>query len=141
MKLELVDIPGLETLSAGVWKVQALVVGGRDPVRSALAKWQRESPNDYRAILKVMRIASQQNRVLNPKHVKPAVGASCDGVYEMIAYTRCARLMFFYDEQDDALIICTNEYEKGRGSQDAAFKRSAELRGLYFAKKSLGKQP
>jgi len=53
-------------------------------------------------------------------------------VYEMIAYTGVARLMFFYDEEDDALIVCTNDYEKSRGDQSAAFRRCAALRSYYF---------
>jgi len=50
----------------------------------------------------------------------------------MIAYTGAARLMFFYDDSERALIVCTNEYEKSRGDQDAAFARCATLRNLYL---------
>jgi hypothetical protein len=46
--------------------------------------------------------------------------------------------MFFYDAEDAALIVCTNEYEKGRGgsdSQDAAFARCAAFKKLYLQKR------
>jgi hypothetical protein len=38
-----------------------------------------------------------------------------------------------YDERDEALIVCTNEFEKSRGDQDAAFQRCTDFRQLYFA--------
>ena len=131
MAIELVEIPGIEPRFETVWKVRALVIDERDPVRTALLQWKREYPKDFRAILKVMRIAAQQRRVLNPKQVKKSTNPKHGDVYEMIAYTGVARLMFFYDEADETLIICTNKYEKGRGEQDAAFERCATLRDLY----------
>lgn len=131
MTVELVHIPGVDPSHETVWEVRALVVDGRDPVRSALFRWRREYPDDYRAILKVMRLAAQQYRVLNPKHVKRSSNESFSEVYEMIAYTGIARMMFFYDESGPSLIVCSNEHEKGRGNQDAAFARCAALCELY----------
>lgn len=133
MKITLEDIPGVDARCEKVWKVRALVVDGRDPVRAALARWQKGHPGDYKAILKVMRLAAQQRRVNNPKHVKKSTNPRHENVYEMIAYTGVARLMFFYDERDYALIVCTNEYEKSRGDQDAAFQRCDEFRKLYLS--------
>ncbi len=80
--------------------------------------------------MKVMCLAAQQDRVRNPKHVKKSGNAAHGNVYEMIAYTSRARLMFFYDDAEESLIICTNEYEK-KGDQDAAFARCAALREIY----------
>ena len=133
MKLELVEIPGLEPRYETEWKVRALVIECRDPVRAALVRWMREYPDDFKAIMKVMRLAAQQKRVQNQKHVKKSANAKHGNVYEMIAYTGVARLMFFYDETENAIIVCTNEYEKSRGDQDAAFQRCADLRDLYVA--------
>ena len=131
MTIELLEIAGVEPRHETVWKVRALVVDRRDPVRTGLLRWKREHPDDYRAILKVMRLAAQHRRVLNPKQVKKTSNPEHGDVYEMIAYKGVARMMFFYDEFDATLIICTNEYEKGRGNQDAAFQRCATFRDLY----------
>jgi len=108
-----------------------LVVGGKDPVRAALDRWAREHPAGYKAIMKVMQLAAQQVRITNPKHVKRSGNPAHGQVYEMLGYTSVCRLMFFYDERRDRCIVCTNDYEKGRGDQDAAFRRCAELKGLY----------
>lgn len=129
--LKLVQIPGLEDQEANEWKVRALVVCGKDPVRSALARWSREHPAGYKAIMKVMRMAAQTERVTNPKHVKRSSNPAHGQVYEMLGYTTVCRLMFFYDERREHCIVCTNDYEKGRGQQDAAFGRCAELKALY----------
>lgn len=132
MTIELSDIPGLEARHQTEWKVRALVVDGRNPVLAALVRWQREYPSDYKAIMKVMRLAAQQKRVLNPKHVKKSADDKHGNAYEMIAYTGIARLMFFYDEDEESLIICTNEFEKGGGDQSAAFQRCVTFRELYL---------
>jgi hypothetical protein len=130
--IELLEIPGLEARHQTEWNVRALVVDGRNPVLAALARWQREYPADYSAIMKVMRLAAQQKRVRNPKHVKKSSDPKHGNAYEMIAYTGVARLMFFYDEDEEALIVCTNEFEKGGGDQSAAFLRCATFRELYL---------
>jgi hypothetical protein len=134
--LKLVEIPALDPKLETAWKVRALVVGDKDPVRAALSRWRRERPEDFKRIMKVMGLAAQQERVLNPKHVKKSNNESDGPVYEMLSYTGAARLMFFYDrEAGAAIIVCTNDYEKSRGSQSAAFKLCGELRTLYFARK------
>ena len=136
MAIELLDIPGLDARHQTTWKVRALVVDGRDPVRAALFRWQREYPDDYKAIMKVMRLAAQQYRVHNPKHVRKSTDPKHGNAYEMIAYTGVARLMFFYDQGDESLILCTNEFEKSRGDQSAAFQLCALYRDLYFQTKT-----
>ena len=128
--MELVEIPGFDRRNEKVWKVRALVLDGKDPVRAALLRWSRTSPKDFNAIMKVMRLAAQQDRIRNPKHVKLSANPKHGNVYEMIAYASTARLMFFYDQAGQSLIICTNEYEK-KGDQDAAFARCAAVRDIY----------
>jgi len=105
-------------------------------VRAALVRWQREYPDDYKAIMKVMRLAAQQHRVLNEKHVKKSSNSTHGNAYEMIAYTGVARLMFFYDAGERSLIVCTNEFEKSRGDQSAAFHLCTRFRDLYFQTKT-----
>ncbi|HZM01733.1 MAG TPA: hypothetical protein VFC44_01810 [Candidatus Saccharimonadales bacterium] len=134
MTLESVEIPGIDSRTETVWKVRALVLNGKDPVRAALFRWSKTRPKDYAAIMKVMRLAAQQDHVRNPKHVKKSGNPQHGSVYEMIAYTSTARLMFFYDEAESALIISTNAYEK-KGDQDAAFARCATLRDIYRERK------
>lgn len=133
MTIELLEIPGIEARHQTEWKVRALTVDGKDPVRAALLRWKRQYPDDYKAIMKVIRLAAQQYRVKNQKHVKKSADDKHGNAYEMIAYTGVARLMFFYDEDEGALIVCTNEFEKGRGDQNAAFQRCVAFRELYFA--------
>jgi hypothetical protein len=112
MSIELVEVPGLKAHHQTRWRIRAMIVDGRDPVRVALLRWRRNYPAEYKAIMKVMRLAAQQDRVRSPKQVKKSGNPTHGNVYEMIAYTGIAQLMFFYDDADDALIICTNEHEK-----------------------------
>ena len=138
MTFKLEEIPGLDPSVQTVWKVRALVIchpdGDRNPTLAALDRWSREHPKAHKAIIKVMKIAAQQQRVQNQKHVKKSTNELHGDVYEMIACTDIARLFFFYEKGEngeDSLIICTHEYEKGGGDQDAAFKRCAAFRDLY----------
>ncbi len=136
MRVELVEILGVETQHQTKWKVRALVVDGRDPVRAALVRWQREHPDDYKAIMKAMRMAGQQHRLHNQKLVKKSSNPKHGNAYEFIAYTGVARLMFFYDEGSESLIVCTNDFEKSRGDQSAAFLLCTQYRDLYFKTKT-----
>lgn len=136
MVIELLEIPGIEAQHQTEWKVRALVVDGRDPVRAALVRWQREYPDDYKAILKAMRMAGQQYRLHNQKLVKKSSNPNHGNAYEFIAYTGVARLMFFYDESSESLIVCTNDFEKSRGDQSAAFLLCTQYRDLYFNTKT-----
>ncbi len=134
MRVELHEIPGLDDACQTVWKVRSLAIEGKDSVQAALVEWQKRYPNELKAIVKVMKLATQQQRVQNPKHVKKSSNPKHVDAYEMIARTGVCRLMFFYDEQNASIIICTNPFEKG-GDQDAAFARCAALRDLYFQHK------
>jgi hypothetical protein len=131
--ITLQDIPELLLPNNALWQVKALVVDGRSPAIDALESWQRQHPDDYKRILKSIRIAVMQRRITaDRKHVGKNQNPKYGDVYEFIAYTGIARLMFFYDDGADALIVCTNAFEKSRGSQDAAFARCAAYRDLYL---------
>ncbi len=132
MKVQLVEIGGVDPEWESRWTIRALVIDGKDPVQVTLADWMKHSPTDYKAIMKVIRLAAQEERVRNEKHVKKSANVDHGDVYEMIAFTGVCRLMFFYDNRHESLIICTNPYKKGRGSQNSAFQRCADLRNLYL---------
>ncbi len=143
MTITLAEIPGLNPAVQTVWKVRALVISDRNPTQAALDRWIVAHPEAHKSIIKVMKLAAQQRRVQNQKHVKKSTNPKHGDVYEMIAQTDIARLFFFYEKSADgknSLIICTNEFEKGGGDQDAAFKRCANLRDLYWKHKN-EKQP
>lgn len=129
--ITLEEIPGLSPAVQTVWKVRAMAIGDRNPTKTALDRWGREYPEALKTIYKVMRIAGHMRRVTNQKLVKKTTNPKHGDVYEMIAYGDVPRLFFFYEEGTDNLIICTNEYDKGGGDQDAAFKKCADLRDLY----------
>lgn len=146
MTFKLQEIPGLDASVQTVWKVRALVIGlpdgDRNPTLAALDRWNQHHPKAYKAIIKVMKLAAQQQRVQNQKHVKKSSNEKHGDIYEMIAYTDIARLFFFYEKGEngeDSLIICTHDYEKGVGDQDAAFDRCATLRDLYRKYKNVTK--
>lgn len=131
MTITLEDIPGLDLPAQALWQVKVLVVDGHDEVLPALLRWKREHHEAFKAIVKVLKITAQQHRVHNEKHVRKSTNPAHGDVYEMRAHKKTARMMFFYAEDSDALIICTNPYEKGRGDQDAAFARCAEFKRLF----------
>jgi len=133
--ITLEDIPELGLPLNTSWQVKVLVVEGRNPVKTALLRWKKENQRDYKAILKVLRLTAQQYRVQKQEHVKKSANADHGEIYEARAHKGTARLMFFYEEGSQSLIICTHEYEKGRGDQDASFARCAAFKDLYESKK------
>lgn len=132
MTIELQEIDGLEPKYETRWKIRALVIDGKNPVKAALVRWEKEREQDFKKIMKVMRLAAQQDKVRNPTHVKKSTNPAHGNAYEMLAYSDVARLMFFYDETEESVIVCTNEFEKSRGNQSAAFERCVILRDFYL---------
>jgi hypothetical protein len=135
MKVELREIPGLEASGQTIWKIRALAIEGKSTVLNDLLAWSATEKQDYRKIMKVLRIVGRVRRVQNPKHVKKSSRPKHEDIYEIRADKSHARLMFFYSEEDDAVVVCTNTHWKGSGNQDASFDRCAQLRVLYQNRK------
>lgn len=134
MTITLEEVPQLDLPVQALWQVKAMVVDGRSPALSALVEWKRYRPDDYKRILKAIRLAAMERRLTGArKHVGKNQNPDHGEVYEFIAFTGKARLMFFYDETAEAIIVCTNAHEKGNSSQqDAAFARCAAYKSLYL---------
>jgi hypothetical protein len=144
MKTGLIDIPGLFVGEDALWKVKAMVIDGEKCLAiDALEKWSkdRQLRRDYELIIEAIQVAANVERVMEDgKSVKRNHNPAYGDVYEFRAYdydtasVGKARLMFFYDDEDDALIICTNSFEKGAGKyadQDLMFGLCARFRDEY----------
>jgi hypothetical protein len=134
--IELLKIEGLNDSHQSVWQVRALAINGRSPVLTELLAWQKDSAADYRKIMKVLRIVGQFPRLTDSKKVKKSSNPKHHNIYEMRADKGHARLMFFYSEDDEAVIVCTTPYWKGRGNQANAFNQCAALQAIYLQEKS-----
>lgn len=132
MGFELLEIPGLKASEQTRWKIRALALDGRSPALGALLEWQESEKADFKKIMKVLRMLGQVPRVHDEKKVKKSSNPDHEGTYEARADKGHARLMFFYCEEDESLVICTNHYWKGRGNQNMAFKQCSDLRTLYL---------
>jgi len=134
MAIELIQIPGVTNQQQTRWLVRILQINGSDLVRGSLAKWERESPGDYKKIMKVLSILGQVDRIRDEKHVKKSDNPKHDKVYEIRAHRGSARLMFFYSEKTQSAVICTNSYWKAKDSkkeQDQAFETCHQLKQIY----------
>lgn len=116
-------------------KIRALAVYPDDgPPRSlalgGLADLKAKHRDDYKKILKVIRLVAGCDRVRNEQHVKQS--KQWPGIYEMRGGN--ARLFFFYSNDDNQIVVCTSVYHKRSGSkdlQDAEFERCNRLRLHY----------
>ncbi len=134
MAVELIQIPGVTNQHQTRWLVRVLLINDRDLVLGDLAKWQRESPGDYKKIMKVLQMIGQVDRIRDEKHVKKSENPKHDKVYEIRAHKGSARLMFFYCEKNQSAVICTNTYWKAKDSkkeQDQAFENCHKLKQIY----------
>ena len=134
MAVELIQIPGVTNHHQLVWQIRALQINGRNLVLGPLAEWERKSPGDYKKIMKVISIIGQVDRIRDEKKVKKSSNTKHDGVYEIRADKGSARLMFFYFEIKQAVVICTNNYWKTKSSkkeQDQAFETCHKLKLIY----------
>ena len=142
MKTDLIDIPGLFVGANPRWKVKALFNGEVSLAVNALVRWSNDPDmkKDYERIIDAIQIAAKVERVRDENIVKVSDNPEHGDVYEFRSYdyeTRRAgkaRLMFFYDESEEALIICTNSYEKDIGTafaQDRMFAMCDRFKKEY----------
>lgn len=134
MILKLIDIPGITAQDQLVWKVRILQINGRDLVLPELLEWSKQSPDDYKKIMKVLKMVGVKNRIQDEKKVKKSKNPKHDGVYEIRADKGHARVMFFYDDKTQAAVVCTNTYWKTKSSakeQDKAFEQCNRLKKIY----------
>lgn len=129
------DIIDLDPAWEVAHKIRALALsqgGGppRSPALSGLADLKAKHRDDYKKILKVIRLVGERDRVRNEQHVKQS--KKWPEIYEMRGGK--ARLFFFYSNYDNQIVICTNVYHKRDDSkrlQDAGFEQCNRLRLIY----------
>ncbi len=142
MKTDLIDIPGLFVGANPRWKVKAIFNGEVSLAVDALDRWRADPKmkRDYKLIVEAIQYAANVERVTDERIVKGSENFDHGEVYEFRAFdpdtnwTGRARLMFFYDESDESLIICTNSYDKNIGnyeSQNLMFSMCDRFRQEY----------
>jgi len=112
-------------------RVRAMEVDGRSLAVAALHDVVRHHHDDYRKVMKVLRLVAGCDRVRNENHVKR--GAKWPDIYEIRG--GMVRLFFFYTPDLEEIVVCTNAYWKtkpGRKEQDTAFAICARFRDLYL---------
>lgn len=131
MKIELWEIPTVPDAPSNPWKVRVLAFDGKSPALNSLDEWEQRQLADFKKIIKSLRHASQTVRVHNEKFVKKCANPDHGDVYEARADKGHARLMFFYSPRDGSVIVCTNSFWKGQGSQDNSFGLCAKMKALF----------
>ena len=117
MNLELIQIPGVANHHQSFWLVRVLQIDGKNLVLGPLVEWSRNSKSDYKKIMKVLTMIGQVHRIWDQKKVKKSNNPKHEGVYEIRAHKDSARLMFFYCDKKQQVVICTNTYWKSKTSK------------------------
>ena len=85
MSVKLIDIPGITSHDQLVWKIRVLQINGRDLILPEFLEWAKKSPDDYKKIMKVLKMVGQMDRIRDEKKVKKSKNPNHDGVYEIRA--------------------------------------------------------
>ncbi len=112
-------------------RVRVLEINGKSLALNELLKLKQDHIEDYKKIIKVMRLVAKQERVRNENHVKR--GQRHGDIYEMRG--GAARLFFFYTPDVQEAVICTNLYWKAKSSkqeQNQAFDLCERFRNIYL---------
>jgi hypothetical protein len=131
MQVELVEIAAVPDSPSARWKVRALSINGVSPALTALDAWGAREKSDFKKIIKSLRFAAQMHRVPNENYVKKCANPKYGDVYEARAPKGLARLMFFYCNSEECVIVCTNEFWKSHHGQDQAFAECAKFKALF----------
>lgn len=131
MKVELIEIGAVPDGGSAHWKVRALSIDGVSPALTALDQWLSTNKSEFKKIIKSLRFAAQLHRVTDEKFVKKCANPAYGDVYEARAHRGHARLMFFYSDRDDAVIVCTNDFWKNQANQNTAFGHCAQFKTIF----------
>lgn len=129
-KVELIEVSSVPDIGGNVWKIRALSVDEKSPALATLLQWEKSEPKNFKKIITSLKMAAREKRVTNRKWVAKCANPKLGDVYEAIAYSMEARMMFFYSEKERA-IICTNGCWKPADTQDTAFKHCSEFKNLF----------
>ena len=128
----LLRIPGVCPVWETVHRIYALEVNGFCCTNIFLEDLRSSKPDEYKKLMKVLKLIGSNIRVRNPEHVKSHVEQS--GIYEMIAKRGNSRISFFYDSSPEENVICVLSYWKNfknEQKQDAFFRKSVETMNVY----------
>ena len=137
-RLCLVDIAEVPDDPNRCWKVKALATVDEagnvsSKVVEALIDWRKSNPEDWKRIVKSLKYVAKNAQHHDPSKVE--TDRSMRGVFEIRANRCFCRLMSFYDNRNDSVVICAFPYSKGSGhhdkDQDAAFAKCARLKEAY----------
>ncbi len=143
MQIELQDIPGLDSLFSETpkWRVKTCCLGGAgNLVLKKLDQWRNDSgmEEEYQQIIANIVTTAYSDKILSDTpFVKKNTNPENGEVYEFRAFNEQikragkARVLFFYDEEGENLIICTNTFEK-QGDQNMSFSQCARLKEHYL---------
>ncbi|HKL20438.1 MAG TPA: hypothetical protein VJ904_01455, partial [Tichowtungia sp.] len=144
MRIELEDIPDIDLLfgEEQKWKVKTCHLGGAgNLVLKKLTQWRDdpEMEEEYEQIIANIVVTACSEKIeSDTPFVKKNANPENGEVYEFRAFNEKieragkARVLFFYDEEDRNLIVCTNTFEKGQGDQNMSFRQCALLKQLYM---------
>lgn len=135
----MIDIPESDIGEQQCWKIQFLGTldesnNTRSPVLNDFLEWKKKNRKEFAKIVRAMTYAATHSKHIDPKFVKE--DREKRGGFEF-RNNRCnLRLLFFYDDDNDQIIICTNTFKKSKNkAQDEAFAKCARLKDAYFESK------
>ena len=136
MAIKLIDLSHhVKSEYQSVWKIKGLELDGHCVAENELTNWLKKNKGDYNKIIKALKVAGTSKRVLNEKLIKKDKSGKYEGVYEARADKGSARLFFFYSEEEQSMIICTNAYWKNSGNQETSYSQCYQLKEFYEGSK------
>jgi hypothetical protein len=130
----LIKISGVSPTWETEHKIFALEVNGCCFVITFLEEMRNSNPDEYKKLMKVLKLVGGNIRIRSPNHVKPHSKHS--GIYEIIAKKGNSRISFFYDSPPKENVVCVLTYWKTSNnmkSQSSFFDKSVEIMRDYLS--------
>ena len=141
LKYKLLKIPGVQEEWESIHRLRALEINGKSPTFDFINRIKIRNPQEYKAIMKVLRLIGSNDRVRNPDHVK--LYKKHSRIYELIVYKGNSRISFFYHNDGRSNAICIATFWKnqtGQGDiekQDSFFAKSEEVRNSFLKSRKI----
>ena len=109
-------------------------------VEDFLAEIETSRPNDHAQLIALLDKTATYGVVQNPHKIKPLRCDHAKPIWEFCAQ-QCSRIFWFFDEEDNAVIVCTHGFvAKKNHDHKNDIKRAQDRRDLYYSERDRLKQ-
>lgn len=136
-KFKIVPVIGVKEEWQTIHRIYALEINGKCYVNDFILDVRNKDKNEYKKIIKVIKLLTTEKRIKNPNHIKSCNNRKYKDIYEIRAHRGHSRISFFYEytENENEDLICVLTFWKSEKSdivkQNDFFEKTFKIMQEY----------